>query len=85
MMLARDVIDLLRHTSSSCIVGCLVFVVVNRRIENDLLGYMDGAYLRFIDVSYDVLLEAYLLDVLVHAFGIWIGYILGHVVGELMR
>jgi hypothetical protein len=29
MMLARDIIDLLRHTSSTCIIGCLVFVVVN--------------------------------------------------------
>jgi hypothetical protein len=29
MMLARDVIDLLRNTSSTCIIGCLVFIVVN--------------------------------------------------------
>jgi hypothetical protein len=29
MMLSRDVIDLLKHTTSTCIVGCLVFVVVN--------------------------------------------------------
>jgi hypothetical protein len=29
MMLARDIIDLLRHTSSTCIFGYLVFVVVN--------------------------------------------------------
>jgi hypothetical protein len=55
------------------------------RIEADLLGYMAGTYLSFIDISCDVLLEAYLLDILVHAFGIWMGYILGHVVGELMR
>jgi hypothetical protein len=54
------------------------------RIEADLLGYMAGTYLSFIDISYDVLLEA-LLDILVHAFGIWLDYILGHVVGELMR
>jgi hypothetical protein len=54
-------------------------------VEVDLLGYMDRTYLSFIDISYDVLLEAYLLDILVHAFGIWMGYILGHVVGELMR
>jgi hypothetical protein len=39
-------------------------------VETDLLGYMDGTYLSFIDISYDVLLEAYLLDILVHAFGI---------------
>ena len=29
MMLARDVIDLLRHTSSTYIFGCLVFSIVN--------------------------------------------------------
>jgi hypothetical protein len=29
MMLARDVIDLLRHTSSTYSFGCLVFAVVN--------------------------------------------------------
>jgi hypothetical protein len=33
----------------------------------------------------DVLLESYLLENLMHAFGIWMGYTLGHVVGELMR
>jgi hypothetical protein len=55
------------------------------RNEVDLLGNMAGAYLSFIDISYDVLLEAYLMDILVHAFGIWLGYILKHVVGELMR
>jgi hypothetical protein len=55
------------------------------RIKTDLLGYMASTYLSFIDISYDVLLEAYLLDNLVHAFGIWLEYILGHVVGELMR
>ena len=33
----------------------------------------------------DVLLEAYLLENSMHAFGIWMGYTLGHVVGELMR
>jgi hypothetical protein len=54
-------------------------------VEVDLLGYMDGTYLSFIDISYDVLLEAHLLDILVHAFFIWMGYILGHVVGELMK
>jgi hypothetical protein len=54
-------------------------------VEADLLGYMAGTYLSFIDISYDVLLEAYLLDILVHAFGIWMGYILGHVVDELMK
>jgi hypothetical protein len=55
------------------------------RFEANLLGYMAGTYLCFIDISYDVLLEAYLLDIMVHAFGIWLDYILGHVVGELMR
>ena len=55
------------------------------RIEADLLGYMPGTYLSFIDISYDVLLQYYLLDILIHAFGIWLDYILGHVVGELMR
>jgi hypothetical protein len=45
-------------------------------VEVDLLVYMTGAYLNFIDISYDVLLEAYLLDILVHAFGIWMDYIL---------
>ena len=55
------------------------------RIEVDLLGYMIGAYLRFIDISCDVLLEAYLLDILMHAFGIWLDCIVGFVVGELMR
>jgi hypothetical protein len=29
MMIARDVINLFRHNSSTCIFGCLVFVVVN--------------------------------------------------------
>jgi hypothetical protein len=27
----------------------------------------------------------YLLDILVHAFGMWLSYIVGHVVDELMR
>ena len=47
--------------------------------------YMDRTYVSSIDISYDVLLEAYLLDVLVYVFGIWLSYILGHVVDELMR
>jgi hypothetical protein len=55
------------------------------RIEVDQLGSMAGTYFSFIDISYDVLLEAYLLDILVHALSIWMGFILGHVVGELMR
>ena len=55
------------------------------RIESNLLGYMTNTYLNFIDMSYDVLLEAYLMDILVHTFGIWLDYILEHVVGELMR
>jgi hypothetical protein len=46
---------------------------------------MASTYLSLIDIYYDVLLEAYLMDILVHAFGIWLDYILGHVVGELMR
>ena len=46
---------------------------------------MASTYLSFIDISYDVLLEAYFFDILVHALGIWMGYILGHVVDELMR
>ena len=29
MMLTRDVIDLLNHTTSTCVIGCLLFVVVN--------------------------------------------------------
>ena len=29
-------------------------------------------------------LEAYLLESLIHAFNIWMGYALGHVVGELI-
>jgi hypothetical protein len=48
---------------------------------------MAGTYLSFIDISYDVLLEAYgwkhMLDIMVHAFCMWLGYILRHVVGEL--
>jgi hypothetical protein len=28
-------------------------------VDVDLLGYMDGTYLSFIDISDDVLLEAY--------------------------
>ena len=54
-------------------------------VDVDLLGYMAGTYLSFIDISYDVFLEEYLLDILVHAFGIWMGYILGHVVDKLMK
>jgi hypothetical protein len=37
--------------------------------EEDLLWYMADTYARFIDIYYDVLLEAYFLDILVHAFG----------------
>jgi hypothetical protein len=58
MMIARDVIDLLRHTSSTCIFRFLVFVLV----------YMVDTYLSSIDIYYDVLLEEYLLDILMHAF-----------------
>ena len=55
------------------------------RIEADLLGYMDGTYLSLIDISYDVLLEAYLMGILMHSFGTCLYYIFEHVVGELMR
>jgi hypothetical protein len=54
-------------------------------VKVDMLGYMDGIYLSSIDISCDVSLEAYFLDILVHAFGMWLNYILGHVVDELMR
>ena len=53
-------------------------------VEANLLGYMTDTYLSSLDIPYDVLLEAYLLDILVHAFGIWLSYILGHVVDELI-
>ena len=53
------------------------------RIDVDRLVYMDGTYLSFIDISYDVLLKHF-LDILAHVFGIWWDYILGHVVGDLM-
>jgi hypothetical protein len=45
-------------------------------IDVDLLVYMVGTYLSFIDISYDVLLEAY-VDVMVHAFLLWIGINIG--------
>ena len=54
-------------------------------VETNLLRYMDATYLSSIDISCHVSLEAYLLDILVHAFGMWLRYILGHVVDELMR
>jgi hypothetical protein len=53
-------------------------------VEVDLLGYMASTYLTFIDIYYDVLLESYFLDILVYAFGIWMSYILGHVVDEVV-
>jgi hypothetical protein len=37
---------------------------------------MAGTYLSFIDISYDVLLEAY-VDIIVHAFFMWIGLHIG--------
>jgi hypothetical protein len=43
---------------------------------------MASTCLSFIDISYDVLLEAY-VDVMVHAFCMWLSYILIHIVGEL--
>jgi hypothetical protein len=36
---------------------------------------MDDTYLSSVDISYDVLRDAYLLDILVHAFGMRMGYI----------
>jgi hypothetical protein len=53
-------------------------------VKEQLLGYMVGTYLSSIDISCDLLLEAHLLDILVHEFSIWLRYILGHVVDELM-
>jgi hypothetical protein len=47
MMLARDVIDLLKHTTSTCIVGFLEFVVVNGGLRMICLGYMVGTYFEF--------------------------------------
>jgi hypothetical protein len=79
MMLARDVIDRLKHTTSTCVVGCLVFVVVNGGLMLIYWCTWLVHILSFIDISYDVLLEEYLLDVLVMV------YILGHVVGKLIR
>jgi hypothetical protein len=42
---------------------------------------MASTYLSFIYISYDVLLEAY-VDIMVHAFFMWIGL---HMVGDLKR
>ena len=53
-------------------------------VEADLLGYMADTYLNSIDISYDVLWDAYLLDISVHAFCMRMGYIVGHVVDELI-
>jgi hypothetical protein len=49
--------------------------------EEYLSWCMAGTYVISIYISYDVLLEACLLDVLVTAFGMLLSYILGH---ELM-
>jgi hypothetical protein len=46
---------------------------------------MTGTYVSSIAKSCDVLLEKYLSYVLVYVFGIWLSYILGHVVDELRR
>jgi hypothetical protein len=46
---------------------------------------MVGTYVSSIAIYYNVFLEAYLLDAFVHAFSMWLSYILGHVVDELMR
>jgi hypothetical protein len=45
---------------------------------------MIDTYVSSIDISCDVLLEAYLLDVLVYVFGIRLSFILGHVVDEFI-
>jgi hypothetical protein len=58
------------------IIGFLLLIVVNG-FEVDLLYYLDGTYVSSIDISCDVFLEAYLLDVLVYVFVIWLSYILG--------
>jgi hypothetical protein len=65
-------------------IGFLVLIVVNG-FEENLLYYLASTYVSSIDISHDVFLEAYLLDVLVYVFGIWLSYILGYVVDELMR
>jgi hypothetical protein len=41
-----------------------------------MVVYMAGTHLSFIDISYDVLLEAY-VDIMVHAFFMWIGLHIG--------
>jgi hypothetical protein len=38
-------------------------------------------HLSYVIYPYDVL-ETYLLEILMHAFSIWMGYTLGHVVGK---
>jgi hypothetical protein len=83
MMLVRDVIDLLRHTSSTF--WMLSICCSEWRLKMICWGTWLVTYLSFIDISCDVLLEAYLLDILVHSFGIWMSYILGHVVDELIK
>jgi hypothetical protein len=70
MMLAKDVIDLLKHTTSTYVVGCLLFSVVNGGLMLICWCTWLVHILSFIDISYDVLLEENLLDVLV------MGYIL---------
>jgi hypothetical protein len=54
-------------------------------VEADLLRHMDDTYLSSLDIPYDVLLEEYLLDMLLHTFGLWLSHILGHVVDDLSR
>jgi hypothetical protein len=54
-------------------------------VKEYLLGNMACTYLSSSDISCDVLLEAYFLDIFLHTFGMWLGNILGHVVDELMR
>jgi hypothetical protein len=54
-------------------------------VEVYMLGYMAYTYLSSLDIPYDVLLEEYLLDIFVNAFGICLRYILGHVVDDLIH
>jgi len=83
MILARNVINLLNHNTSTCIVGCLEFIVVNGGLRLICWGTWIVHILSFNDISYDVL-EAYLMDNLMHSFGIWFDYILGHVVDKVI-
>jgi hypothetical protein len=56
MMLARDVIDLLKHTTSTCIIVCLVFFVGNGGLRLICWGTWLVHILNFINIYYDILL-----------------------------